>query len=100
MTLIFMANRFNFRIGVEDKQARLADIVPMARSLSTWIIRSVQKKTVCQDHKGNGSTASDTRKPVSYDCRFTSNLPFFSAKIDAFFLVNCIPLLGASWRLD
>jgi Fe-S-cluster containining protein len=31
-----------FRIGVEDKQAKLADIVPMARLLSTRIIQSVQ----------------------------------------------------------
>lgn len=53
-------------------------------------------QTVCQYRKGNGSIASDTRKPVSYDCRLASNLVFLSAKIDAFFLVNCIPLLGAS----
>jgi Fe-S-cluster containining protein len=31
-----------FRIRVEDKQAKLADIVPMARLLSTRIIQSVQ----------------------------------------------------------
>ena len=38
-----------FRIGVEDTQARLADIVPMARSLSTRIIQAVQKNL-----EGNG----------------------------------------------
>ncbi len=38
-----------FRIGVEDTQARLADIVPMARSLSARIIQSVQTNL-----EGNG----------------------------------------------